>query len=315
MMEENNYTRLSPEQLHRWMEAGKQFFLIDTLPSDHFVRVHLPDSKNACVFDVTFIDQVRTITADTHAQIVFYGSSAETLDAPTAAAKMTRAGYGKLFVLEGGLAAWRAAALPLEGEAAEESEDPGTRVVLQEGTYRVDPDRSTIEWIGRNPNSTHFGRVELLRGDLRVKGAGAAGGFEIDMNSITNVNLEGDALQPVLTDHLKSDDFFFSKLFPTARFAIDRAEPLDNSFPTSPNWSIDGTLEMRGVKARQHFLATLTSPSAGEFAAESHFDLDRTQWKITYGSTRFFEHLGMHLVFDLISVQLRIVAVRIDANL
>ena len=42
--------------------------------------------------------------------------------------------------------------------------------------------------------------------------------------------------------------------------------------------------------------------------AEAHFDIDRTRWKVIYGSTRFFEHLGMHLVFDLISFQVKIVA-------
>jgi hypothetical protein len=30
---------------------------------------------------------------------------------------------------------------------------------------------------------------------------------------------------------------------------------------------------------------------------------------VIYGSARFFEHLGMHLVFDLISIAVRIVAV------
>ena len=29
---------------------------------------------------------------------------------------------------------------------------------------------------------------------------------------------------------------------------------------------------------------------------------------VIYGSTRFFEHIGMHLVFDLISFQVKIVA-------
>ncbi len=43
---------------------------------------------------------------------------------------------------------------------------------------------------------------------------------------------------------------------------------------------------------------------------EGHFDIDRTRWKIIYGSTRFFEHLGMHKVFDLISIQVRIVTVK-----
>jgi hypothetical protein len=34
----------------------------------------------------------------------------------------------------------------------------------------------------------------------------------------------------------------------------------------------------------------------------AHFDFDRTRWNVIYGSSRFFEHLGMHLVFDLISI-------------
>jgi hypothetical protein len=37
---------------------------------------------------------------------------------------------------------------------------------------------------------------------------------------------------------------------------------------------------------------------------EAHFDIDRTRWKVIYGSARFFEHLGMHLVFDPISIQI-----------
>ena len=40
---------------------------------------------------------------------------------------------------------------------------------------------------------------------------------------------------------------------------------------------------------------------------EAHFDLDRTQWNVIYGSSRFFEHLGMHMVFDQISIELRLI--------
>jgi len=40
------------------------------------------------------------------------------------------------------------------------------------------------------------------------------------MNTIHNINLEGDELQPVLEAHLRSDDFFFTKLFPKAVFAV-----------------------------------------------------------------------------------------------
>jgi hypothetical protein len=69
-----------------------------------------------------------------------------------------------------------------------------------------------------------------------------------------------------------------------------------------------GILELRGVTAEQTFLATITPGEAGEMLAEAHFDIDRTRWRVIYGSARFFEHLGMHLVFDLITVELRIKA-------
>ena len=41
---------------------------------------------------------------------------------------------------------------------------------------------------------------------------------------------------------------------------------------------------------------------------EAHFDIDKTRWNVICGSSRFFEHLGMHKVFDLISLQLNIIA-------
>jgi hypothetical protein len=62
------------------------------------------------------------------------------------------------------------------------------------------------------------------------------------------------------------------------------------------------------VKAEQEFMATVTRTEDSGLAIEAHFDMDRTKWNIIYGSTRFFEHLGMHLVFDLISIQVRISA-------
>lgn len=39
-----------------------------------------------------------------------------------------------------------------------------------------------------------------------------------------------------------------------------------------------------------------------------HFDIDRTRWGVICGSSRFFKHLGMHLVYDPISIQVRIFA-------
>ena len=62
------------------------------------------------------------------------------------------------------------------------------------------------------------------------------------------------------------------------------------------------------MKKNLNFLATVTPLADGAVTTEAHFDLDRTKWNVIYGSSRFFKRLGMHLVFDLVSIQMRILA-------
>ncbi len=225
-----------------------------------------------------------------------------------AAGKLEQEGYKHINVLKGGLKAWRSDGLSLEGEAVDEPDVPQTLLKLEDRSYRVDTNQSVVEWTGRNPNTSHFGNIKIATGELAVKDEIITGKFDIDMKSITNKSLEGDELQPVLIAHLKSDDFFLSSIFSTAKFEIHNSTPVKEPFLTVPNYSINGALELRGVKAEQDFMATVSKTAENGLTVEAHFDIDRTRWNIIYGSTRFFDHLGMHLVFDLISIQVRIVA-------
>jgi polyisoprenoid-binding protein YceI len=77
---------------------------------------------------------------------------------------------------------------------------------------------------------------------------------------------------------------------------------------SAPNYRIKGVLELRGVKADLEFLTTVNTLPDGQLVAEAHFDIDRTRWPVIYGSSRFFEHLGIHLVFDPIIFELKIVS-------
>jgi rhodanese-related sulfurtransferase/polyisoprenoid-binding protein YceI len=308
MIKSNTYKELSPEELHRWIKEEKNFYLIDTLNLDNFSRRHLPNALDACVFEMTFIDQIKAITDDKNSEIVLYGASNRSSDAITAAEKLEQNGYSYIYVLKGGIEAWCSAGLPLEGTGVDEPSDPQTLLKLEDRSYRVDVDHSIIEWRGRNPNTAHFGTIRIVSGELVAKDGIFTGMFDIDMDSITNINLEGDELQPILITHLKSDDFFLTKLFPRARFKINKAIPVKEPFVSLPNYEINGTLELRGVKAQQDFMATVAKTAENNLVAEAHFDIDRTKWGVIYGSARFFEYLGMHMVFDLISFQVRIVA-------
>lgn len=297
-----------PEELNSWMKEEKHFYLIDTLKIDNFSKKHLPGALNACIFEVTFMEQINLIAENKNVDIVLYGACGRTMDAVTAAGKLERNGYHHIYVLNGGIESWQSAGLPLEGEAVDQKLDPQTVVKLENRSYRVDTDLSLMEWRGRNPGTSHFGTIKIANGEMAVENGILQGGFEIDMDSLTSTNLEGDELQPVLEDHLKSDDFFFTRLFPRAKFTITKGIPVKEPFASIPNYEIEGTLELRGVKARQRFMATITKTDEHGLMAEAHFDINRTKWGIIYGSARFFEYLGMHLVFDLISFQVRIAA-------
>lgn len=310
MIPSKKHNLLSPQELENLINKGNKLYLIHILGIEHFQLVHIPEAINACVYEITFVNQVEAITKDREATIVLYGSSSNSMDAVTAAEKLKQAGYNDIRILKGGIEAWCNAGNPLAGSDVNGYIDPCTRFNLKNrnGTYKVDKEQSIIEWTGRNPNSTHTGRVQISGGEIVVKDGNFFGKFDIDMESITNFNLEGNELQQVLISHLKSDDFFLTKLYPNATFEILKASPFDKPFLSSPNFKVNGSLEILGLKLNQDFVATITETNPTGISAEAHFDIDRTRWGVIYGSTRFFEHLGMHLVFDLISFQIKIIA-------
>ncbi len=303
----HSFKRATPEELHSWLTEQKRFTLIDTLPADHFQRMHLPTAKNACVYEITFLTQIAAICPDTGSPIVVYGAGSNSLEARTAAEKLSMAGYSDVTVLDGGIDRWRQTGLPLEGEAPDEDDYEQQRL-LTDGRYTILLDKSFVGWTGRNQNTHHFGTIRLSGGTLQISGNALQGGFTLDMESIENINLAGDELQQVLVSHLKSDDFFFVDAFPAARFDIPGGRILHAPYPTSPNCEISGTLDLRGVQNSLSFKATATRQQDDCLHLSAHFDLDRTLWGINYGSSRFYRHLGMHTVFDLVSIELRIIA-------
>lgn len=284
--------------------------LIDLLTPEHFAGRHIPGAQNACVFQVSFLDDLAVAAPDKQVPIVVYGASNRCRDAAMALEKLERAGYLRVTFLEGGLEAWRGAGYTLEGEAPDQLSDPQTTVTLPDGQYTVDAGASQVEWAGRNPNTRHIGTVNIAEGVIEIKDGTITSRVEIDMTTIHNINLEGDELQPVLEAHLQSDDFFFTKMFPKAVFTVKEAKRIEPCWLTAPNYHINGELKLRGVSADLDFDATVAMIEDGSLVMEAHFDIDRTRWHVIYGSTRFFEHLGMHKVFDLLSFQIRIVAVR-----
>ena len=303
-----SHKNITVNQLKGRMDQGLEFLLIHTLPGDHYQKQHLPGAKHACVYEVTFPSQMEDLVADRGQTIVLYGSSSASRDAATAAEKLIRLGYRDVYVLAGGLKAWREAGYRLEGEEPERPETWPAALRPAEGRYAVDLETSFVGWTGRNANTGHQGIVRLKAGEIAVQDGSIGGSFVIDMQAIINFTLEDEGLRKILLDHLKSDDFFFVERFPEATFTLVQARPIEDAAPGCANFEVEGKLSLTGVDGMITFATVVERLADGGLAAEAHFDLDRTRWGVIYGSGRFFEHLGMHLVYDPISIQVRIVA-------
>jgi rhodanese-related sulfurtransferase len=298
---------MSPKVLHDRLKDGRPIALIDVLVDDHFKAVHLPGAMNACVYEIIFLDTIAGLKPGKDSEIVVYGANDKSMEAATAAEKLIGTGYLNVSVLEGGLKGWKASGYELEGEDAGVLERVEPALPSEETHYMVDCEQSVIDWSGRNRNTTHHGTLRLSSGGIGIKKGKIKGMFEVDMTSIRDMDLEGDPLQPKLMAHLMSEDFFFVRMFPRASFTITSAKQIEEVPSSLPNFRVQGVFELRGLANNIEFPATVSPLQDGEVRIEAHFDIDRTRWGVLYGSSRFFEHLGYHLVYNLISLQIRLV--------
>ena len=139
---------LSPQELYKRLGEGENIILLDTLMDDHFRAVHLPDAINACVYEVIFLDNVSRLVPGEDSEIVVYGSSDKSLDAVTAAEKLTGAGYRDVSVLKGGVKDWKAAGYELQGDDISALERAESVLLFRRGFLyrRLRTERHLLVW-------------------------------------------------------------------------------------------------------------------------------------------------------------------------
>jgi len=114
----------------------------------------------------------------------------------------------------------------------------------------------------------------------------------------------------LLIRHLQSEDFFDVARYSEARFIIEAFQFQSGATEGRPNYQVQGRFLLRGVERPLSFGAFIGQPfEENKLLARAHFDIDRTEWGVLYGSGKFYEKLGKHLVNDYISLDLKIVAV------
>lgn len=304
------------EEVKSFLSDFPNGLLLNVLPPEHHTRMHIPGSRQACVFETAFSEHMEKLAPDPETPIMVYGAGAS-LDAAVATAKLLGLGYRNVRMWPGGLNTWRMAGLPLEGEdpCAPLEKNPAP----PEGEYELQPLEGDIRWTGRNAHSSHYGHLFLKSGYLRMErgrnGPEGEGEIIADMGSIADEDLAGSPWQRVLLAHLASEDFFHSALYPEARLRISRLYPLPDTLRREssgvPDHLIRGEAVIRGRSERVDIPAILRRDGDG-LVLTLRADLDRTRWGVLYGSSKFFHCLGMHRVDDIISLEARLAFRRVN---
>lgn len=162
----------------------------------------------------------------------------------------------------------------------------------------IDTTNSTVVWTASKVTGTHTGTVKVKSGALKLdQGKLVGGDFTIDMTSIDCTDLQGE-WKDKLVGHLKSADFFGTDKYPTAKFVITRAIPLD----TKGNYKVIGNITIKEATKEIKFNAAVTE-AAGKATATAKITLDRTDFDVRYGSGSFFDGLGDKTIYDEFDLQ------------
>lgn len=154
----------------------------------------------------------------------------------------------------------------------------------------IDTQTSKLIYVGKKVASSHTGEIKLQSGALKFddKKNLTGGDFVIDMNSITNTDIENAEYNGKFLGHIKSDDFFSTDKFKTSELKITKVEKQKGN-----NYKLTGDLTIKGKTAPVTFDAVVANDTA---TAKVVFD--RTKYGVQYNSGKFFQSLGDKLILD-----------------
>lgn len=309
----NSPTILSGEitamELHHWLDRGKPLMLLNVMDANCHGESHIPGSARACVYETAFLDEVRQLNTDTGASVVVYGTGADSLASRVAAEKLRSAGFTHVYDLRGGLREWQS-----EGYEINAAASPSTEPAPLDGRFVLDLEKSVVRWTGKNLLNHHEGTLRLSAGEVVLEdGSLVRAEFTMDMRTLACADLTDATWNQKLLAHLMDADFFDAANWPQATFVTTSATEIPESTPGLPNYEITGQLSVRGRKQELGFTAAIGSPDGLSLGGQAELEWDRTCWGAIYGSGKFFDRLGQHLVNDFVHLHLKIVATKTAA--
>lgn len=257
------------------------------------------------MYQTDFLKKIPEAFPDKSTKILVYGDGDPFKADLAALGRLSLLGYTNTYVLEGGLSAWKRLGNSVSGAGKRDSSN------ILTGELQLDTKRTKIRWIGRNLMNQHHGEIAANNGTITIAENGdiRSGVVSVDMRAITCHDIPEKPVAAMLVEHLESIDFFDVANYPEASFEISSMAPITGSTYGKPNFRVDGILSVRGIIADLE-ISAIIEPIEDGYVFQTVFDFDRTQVGALYGSGSIFERLGMHLVNDLVSIDVTAIFVK-----
>lgn len=172
-------------------------------------------------------------------------------------------------------------------EAVQTIAKPDTIRVVQvpiEGASTFIITEGIVTWSGTKTlkKDGHQGSIDVQSGEILVnQGQIIRGNVTLDMNSLTVTDIKDPGGRRDLESHLKDDDFFEVKKYPTAEFVIE--EVLPNTMP-GYNWVLSGQLTMKDKTLPVNIPVKVSIVGDVLQAESASFPINRTQWGVSFHS-------------------------------
>ncbi|MFW6223103.1 MAG: YceI family protein [Bacteroidota bacterium] len=176
--------------------------------------------------------------------------------------------------------------------------------------YMLNTKSSMIQWEGKKVLGKHDGNIMFKSGWIELNNDELIGGeFYVDMNSIENNDLKDDQeSMNKLVGHLKSDDFFNVKEYPTSKLKISKVAK-DKDYGSSTKYNVTGDLTIRNKTYTYTFPVTITN-SDDKIHASALLTFDRSNHDVKFGSGSFFKGLGDKMIYDEVPLDMTVVFVK-----
>ncbi len=143
----------------------------------------------------------------------------------------------------------------------------------------IDTSRSQIQWLGEYTFyfGGHDGYIQFKEGHfIKTNEVLTGGEFIIDMNSMTNNDINDEEGKDGLIDHLKDPDFFDVAKYPFAKLEITKV-----TYESDTQLRIEANMTIKGETHPINFRAEADYENE---QLHTKFKIDRRRWNVNYTS-------------------------------